>query len=811
MRLKPIYLLTPTHLVFIVSLTMLLLASPTSQTFGQDDERQSVTVPQESLLPFFEKNCLRCHNEDDQNGDFRIDTLAWSINAGADAENWQDVLDVLNAGDMPPADEEQPNKKELVEVLATLTQTLTDSRAVLADSGAAVPIRRLNKREYINSMRHLFGLNLKDFSIPEDIRGDHFDTLGESQFFDVGAFENFLKLGNQISREGLRWSGRPYGDIETTRIEPETDPKGRFKNIKGYADLARVNEGQYLDAGNRILREISIRLGPDPRAFYRIKIHAGLRKDAHPLRQAVVITETSGVLGIPGTNLGTLKIHGTLDNPKTEEIVIPKRTLGMKSRVYINISESKPRTSTRGFRLYQDAIGDKNRSGSTWVDWVEIEGPIYRSRQNVLGDLIAQQKPREVKNLKKVNVRKWLDQFATEAFRRQKPEPEFIDALVEYYDQLRTDKVSDVDALSQTMGIVLASPGFLYLEEETVKESRKLTPRSFATRLAFFLWSSPPDEELYQLAETEEIFKPEVLEKQVIRMLEDDRAASFYDGFMSQWAELERLNGVSVNVKEYPSYSNGYQFSINREAVEFFRIMVQDNLSVDSLIDSDFVVVNAFLADHYGLPGNDYSNEFQRVELPPNAQRGGLITQAAFLTMGSDGNRTSPVIRGALLMEKLLNDPPSPPPPNVPELAEASDVPVSNRRIVELHQEQTACASCHKRMDPLGFGLENFDVVGKWRDFEKVGDKKIQIEAKATLVSGEKFSDLDGLRQLLMLQHRSLAKGMVESLLAYGLGRNNSFSDQDAIEEILRQTDKNNFLMRDLIISIVNSEPFQSK
>jgi len=179
--------------------------------------------------------------------------------------------------------------------------------------------------------------------------------------------------------------------------------------------------------------------------------------------------------------------------------------------------------------------------------------------------------------------------------------------------------------------------------------------------------------------------------------------------------------------------------------------------------------------------------------------------------MGSDGNRTSPVIRGALLMDKLLNMPPPPPPPNVPELAAASDVPVSNRKIAELHQKQTACASCHKRIDPIGFGLENYDVIGQWRDFEKVGRQKERIKAGATLVSGVKFSNLDELKKLLMTQRKSLAKGMIESLLSYGLGRNYSFSDQDAIDEILKQSKKTDYRMRDLIIGIVNSAPFQSK
>jgi len=244
-----------------------------------------------------------------------------------------------------------------------------------------------------------------------------------------------------------------------------------------------------------------------------------------------------------------------------------------------------------------------------------------------------------------VNVRELLEAFATEAFRRQPPKKQYIDGLFEHYQNLSTGGDSEVEALGKTLGIVLASPSFLYLEEATKTRTGKLSPRSFATRLAYFLWSSPPDEELYRVGKSAKIFNPKILQEQVNRMLNAPRADSFFEGYMSQWAELERLNGVSVNLKEYPGYNASYKHSIGREAIEFFKVLVQKNLPVDNLIDSDFVVVNAFLADHYGLPKGDYSNEFQQVKIAKDFPRGGMITQAGFLTMGSDGNRTSPVIR----------------------------------------------------------------------------------------------------------------------------------------------------------------------
>ena len=792
----------------LFALTVIILSSP-ANSFG--DEPKGVAVPRKQAVPFLKQHCLRCHNEDEQNGDFRIDTLPWTIKKESQAETWQEVLDVINAGEMPPDSEPQPNEKKLVELLGVLTNSLSQANAFLSDAGTAVPIRRINKREYINSIKHLFGLNLNGHSIPDDLRGDHFDTFADSQFFDVAAFEQYLDLGKKIAKEGTNWSTRPYEKSKTKRVQAEND-KQRRALPKQFVDLPKIDSGKYLIPEQRPQRSIGFQLGPDPRASYRVRLHAGLAPDAHPLRQSVLVSESSGVLGVPPTVLGTLKIHGTVDAPQTEELLIARRTLGPDRKASINISESKPRLSPRGFRLYLDQIDDQSdQGGSIWVDWHELEGPIYESKENVLRTLINETSAKDVRRLPSEEIRELIERFATEAFRQRKPKPAYIDALLENYESLVAEKNSKPDALADTLGIVLASPGFLYLEEDSDSTSRRLSPRSFATRLAYFLWSAPPDETLYKVAQDESIFKPEILRQQVERMLDDPKSESFVEGFMSQWAELDRLGGVSVNLDQYPSYNAAYEYSISREAIEFFKVLVKKNLPVGELIDSDFVVVNAFLAGHYGLPEGDYSNEFEQVAIPKTSPRGGMITQAGFLTMGSDGNRTSPVIRGALLLDRLLDMPPPSPPPNVPELASASDVPVSNRKIVELHQKQAACASCHKRMDPLGFGLENFDVVGQWRDTEKVGDELLPIDPSATLITGVKFQNLEGLKKLLKSQEHRLASGMIESLLAYGLGRKTSFLDQETVQWIVRETKGNDYPMRDLIFGVVNSEPFQNK
>ena len=294
-------------------------------------------------------------------------------------------------------------------------------------------------------------------------------------------------------------------------------------------------------------------------------------------------------------------------------------------------------------------------------------------------------------------------------------------------------------------------------------------------------------------------------------MLDDPKADSFYKGFMSQWIELDRFDSVTIDWKNHLTFNSGVRYSAAQEPIEFFKVLVKENLSIDNFIDSDFAVVDSQLALYYGLPGNHDYQGFKKVPLPPNSDRGGLITQAAFLTMGSNGTRTSPVIRGTMVLEKFLNNPPPPPPPNVPEIEAASSTPVSNREMVELHREQRVCASCHDKIDPIGFGLENFDTVGLWRVDELVGKEKVPVEPSGTLVSGTSFNGHSELQKLLKTQDDKLARNMVETLTGYAIGRPVEFSDHDNIDDVMKLVGAHNYRLRDMIFFIARGKTFRSK
>ena len=765
-------------------------------------------VHRDTIAPFLSKYCMECHGEKKQKGDVRFDTIHYLIENNEDAQGWQDVLDVLNAGEMPPEDETQPSENEFSQIVGLLTSDLSLARDRLAATGGENPIRRLNKREYLSTIKHLFGLNIDESFIPDDIRSEHFDTAGGEQYFDGPLLDHYIQIGTAIAKQGFRWSGRPYKEVSTKRYEAEDITKGKEPRDPNFPKL---DSGAYLFRGDRAWRQLNIPNGSDPRASYKIRVRAGAADSDWPMRHYLVFAEASGTRGVDPETLGVLNVPGSVDDPSVTEATIKRTTLDLLGKPIIEVTETAPRGMTnisRWFPIYITMMGADKLKPNIWVDWLELEGPHYESESNVFGTLIS----RKGEDLaRKDKARELLEKFALEAFRGVQPNPEYIDKLAGYFESRLEAGLKYPDAMAETIGLVLASPGFLYLEANLENRSKRLTNHDFANRLAYFLWSAPPDEELYQLAQSGKLSNPRTLRKQVDRMLADRRAEQFYEGFMGQWAELHRFEDISVEWRKFISFNEATFFSAHREPIEFFKVLVQDNLGVSNLIDSDFVVINPALAQFYGLPEKSPQNKFEKVSISSKNPRGGFITQSAFLTAGSNGTRSSPVIRGTIILDKILNNPPPQPPPNVPEIESASDKPLSNRKLVEMHTQQKICASCHDKIDPIGFGLENFDTVGLWRDTELVGKEEVSIDPSGTLESGTDFEDLNGLQNLLKSQEPQLARNMIESLTSYAIGRPIEFSDKEKIDEILALAQKRDFAMRDLIFLVANSETFRSK
>ena len=808
-------------------------------------------LPVKVLRPFIEKNCVRCHGPKKQKGKLRLDTLALAIPDNPTAQRWQDVLDALNAGDMPPEKEPQPDAAELTAVLGALTDGLKVARRRLSDQGREITVRRLNRREYLNTIHALFGFTLLPGLLPADDPVDSFDTVGSQQFFSSYHFEQYLELGRKIVRAGFQWGNEGRRKLVVNSTEPEKGAnrhlrKGLQKRMERWREVVNGLENgktwkelgfkdgrelhfylnfhadragrpqrylaqEFVDTGiylGRTPPNPTINQLGDPRATYKVRILAGLDKQPKAFRHFLKIE-------VFDETVGYLKVRGTAHQPEMLEYGFTPRLgngHGGKSDIY-QLRLREKRNEMVDWTTYLRLRDPYGNPASIWVDRLEVEGPFY-------GELTFFEKlffptGEKVKGKKKLprsdeDALVAIRSFAFESTRRRPPGAEFLDGLYGLYRKGRAAGLDVEDALVDPLAVVLASPGFLYLGEEGGGGDKELSARELAIRLSYFLWSAPPDDALYASAADGSLLRPGVLEKQVDRLLADPRAWSFIEGFMSQWMDLKRFDNIVVNPKEYTAFDEGVRLSARKEPLHLFGTLLRENLPLSELIDSDFVVIDSILGQYYGIRGVE-GEHFRKVKLPGGSRRGGLLGTAAFLTMTSTGDRTSPIIRGAVIMEKLLNDKPASPPPNVPELDEASATPVSVREAILLHQEKPQCASCHGKFDAIGFGLENFDAVGLWREKEKVGGEEVAVRTSGLLPGALEYRDLDDLKARLMEQKERLAASLAEGVMGYGLGRSIEFSDGEELLALVKALREDDYRARTLVHALVRGRLFRRK
>jgi hypothetical protein len=374
--------------------------------------------------------------------------------------------------------------------------------------------------------------------------------------------------------------------------------------------------------------------------------------------------------------------------------------------------------------------------------------------------------------------------------------------------QVQKDNGSLEEGLAVGIQAMLLSPHFLFrIEAQPSARAAKLTQHELASRLSYFLWSSMPDDELLTAADRGKLSRPATLAAQVRRMLLDPKADALANNFLGQWLQTRALESVKPDRKKFPDFDEYLRLSMAQETAMFFKSIIREDRSILDFIDADYSYLNERLARFYGLT-EVQGPEFRKVSFPGNAQRGGLITHASVLTISSYANRTSPVLRGKWVLDNLLGSPPPPPPPDVPNLNEEKIGTTSSmREQLELHRKNAICASCHVRMDPLGFGLENFDAVGAWR----TKDGEFPINASGELPDGRSFTGPQGLKSILKAQPDKFTETLTRKLLMYALGRGLETSDAGAVNEIVSKVAADNYRMSSLILGIVQSQPFQKR
>ena len=883
-------------------------------------------APPEARLPdkhraFFKAHCLDCHDSVTREGKVDLETLSFRITTIEQAELWQKVLNALNAGEMPPEDSEQPGNTEKADFLDDLARTMVTARLALSDSGGKITMRRLNRREYRNTIKQLTGVNVDIGSLPTGGGSGTFDTVGASQFISSDQLEQYLKLGRNAIDEAFERQAAMERKPRVFRVEPETtvnvqslnsmrqmqetndrflrwkagvdkaaaapenkeimatilkenpkfdlsawpsasaflfyrhahkligapDPKKfgfrddnaatfsfqggysrKYAYMKHYAELPHSDRGTYLKLTWGIQR---IDVTPKPKNLppgtYRMRVRAGVVEGSPSYRHFIQIGYPQRVNQVPAgfasLPISSHQVTGTIEQP---EVIVTQLEVGLHTQREFGIQERQP---TNGKSLRDAYNRDKRSNGygtppAIWIDWIEIEGPLPQTGTPSPLRAIFDRHADTSSHSETDRARGVLTEFADAALRGAKPDPRFIDQLLAIFELRRKAGEPFEVAIRTPLSVILASPGFLYLTEPNeTAERRQLSDRELAVRLAYFHWSAPPDQQLLGLAERNQLHQPNVLRKQVDRLIADPRSAEFVSGFVHQWLDMERLDFFQFDATRHREFDENTRAAAREEVYHSFAQLFRDSKSgrLGKLLKSDRVFINGLLATHYGIEGVT-GDEFRKVELPADSPRGGLLGMAAIHAMGSDGVVSSPVERGAWVLRYLLNDPPPPAPPNVPQISRLEDQVLTARERLLAHQEEAQCASCHRKIDPIGFGLENFNAAGKWRttDSYRLTDKRgrrtkkgksWKIDASGAFHKGPTFSDYYELRNLTAQREDDFARGFTEHLIEYALGRPFGFTDENLANEIVSSARSKEFAISEFIHSLVQSKAFRTK
>lgn len=839
------------------------------------------------------QNCVSCHGAEKQKGNVRLDDLPFAITTVEAATRWQQVLDVLNAGEMPPEDKPPLGSTQKVELLDDLANTLVVARQVLNDQGGQITLRRLNRREYQHTIRALLGVEILVSDLPADGSAGSFDTVGSGLFMSSSQFDAYRTLGRQALDAAftLYVSAKPAQKIH---LEPEvkTNPAVQQRLDKRIAEyqryqqwIAGVDAAAQQPANHEVVARLRAEAKQDLSRFYagwqRIvgapsPTLFGFNDAEHAHHDGInhwtgVVPYHRSYTQQPALATGTyLSIGRNADNavnpyevfdvphhwpagdymvririaatdhtpPERHFVTLGPRALmttthhvtgTMAAPQVIEIPLTIPPGGNRTFsfsekgtlepdeqaaRIY-DRAKKENGVGpafALWIDWIEVEGPLNASRgvPPALADL------RLSKDSDDEAVRRVIAHFSRHAFRGTPPSERYLDRLMTLYRERRNAGEKPGIAIREPLSVVLASPHFLYLAEPAADGGRRtVTDRELATRLSYFLWSAPPDATLLAHAEQGDLSRPEVLHAEVERLLASPQSLAFVRGFTAQWLGMDRLDFFQFNQRLFPDFCKSVKTSAKEEIYQTVALLLRENLSLRHLLKSDFAVVDAVMATYYGLVGVR-GDEFRRVTLPAGSPRGGLPGMAGILAMGGNGEHTSPVERGAWVLRKLLNNPPPPAPPNVPQLLRLEGKLLTTRERVAAHQEEPQCASCHRKIDPIGFGLENFDAAGRWRTTDSFavkggGTTKWTIDASGAFHRGPAFRDFFELREVIAARADDFATGFTEALITYALGRPCGFSDRTLVDAVRNRARNREYGLREFIHALVSSPEFRRK
>ncbi len=795
---------------------------------------------------FAETHCVECHGPDLQKAQLRLDNLATALDDKDVSATWVKVLDKMAQGKMPPPKKPRPPEAELSSVVAALEQRLHDASLSRQQREGRVVLRRLNRTEYETTLRDLLGgsVEVKDM-LPVDNVAGGFDNV--SAALEVSS-AHLLRYQDAAEKSlATVIPTRPQEPFKVRRTGREIAEKTKtFKDLLGKS--VRV-QGDELFLYVKTWNHVPVCSAPAPQAGrYRVRASVySTGNDGKPLPMEITGGQEWGrdekdiraVRDVPADNATV--IEGEFD-------LKPRMVMDFKGWSLPIPRDFEPMIKNKALEQYAGP--------ALVVQWIEIEGPIDAwpppGYLRLFGDLAlkpksdikaeAEGRPVQTKRsemwwiydplvVASVQPRKDAERlmraFLPQAFRRPVGED-----LLQYYVKIVHDALDQKIAFSDAMLLgykaALCSPHFMYLTEPLVAPRAghgNLDDFAVAARLSYFLWSSTPDSELEQLAAKSALSQPEILRAQVERMLNNPKARRFTQNFAGQWLDLRSINATSPDPYVYVEFDEFLFWSMPRETEMFFDEILKNDRSVTEFVQSDWSYLNERLARHYGIAGV-YGGEMRKVELAPGCHRGGVLTQASILKVTADGTRTSPVLRGKWVLDKILGQPPSPPPADAgsiePDIRGATTI----RQQLDKHRNTPACMSCHQHIDPPGFALESFDVIGGWREFYRGTRGKpaslanypgktifrgLDVEKGGQTPDGKPFKDIDDYKQILLTNKDQLARNVIQKLLAYSTGAEIQFADREVVEQLVAKSRKENYGFRSMIQDVVQSRIFLNK
>ncbi|MFN9717137.1 MAG: DUF1592 domain-containing protein [Planctomycetota bacterium] len=819
-----------------MSATVLLIAASAN---AADD----VVAP--SVAVFFQTYCIDCHGSVMPRGDFRVDQLKISANA-ADAENWQLVLDNLQLGEMPPKNAEQPTPSQVEQVTTWIQSEIARAAVELKGTGGEVVLRRLNRVEYENTIADLFDV-YGDFAagFPEDLREHGFDNNGAALMLSSTQMQEYMRAAEFILQRAIAPANRPETKIKTFTLHDENryaidaaaeNLKNRLEKFESLTpqEKARIREA-----------EDAAKANPESHGYRFPVLDNGVLRPPQPAdgpHLDAVMTVQQYFSGQPQSHR-----HFNLRHPgwyRVKAVAYAIRNNGKPARLRFSAGRPVPGvlpkvesifafaddTPREVEAMYYLEPGDRveftimdgalHSQGRSMIDQpgpfiairsFSIEGPIFDSwppkgHRTLFGDVDPSAPTPET-------AEAIAAQLAPKLFRR----PVHAAAVAKYRALFEkfTKTMTPEQSLRGMLAAMLVSPHFLYHEEPPGSPDAW----AIASRMSYFLWRSAPDDVLLNAAADGSLHDGMQRRKQAERMLADPRAGRFVKDFTNQWLRVREVGMMKANAELYPEYDAELETAMRTETEQFIAEMFHRDLPLGNLIDSDWTMLNERLAKHYGIEGVS-GPDFRRVSLDKSKTvRGGLLAQASIHAITSNGTVTSPVARGTWMLETILGTPAPPPPPDVPAIEPDIRGSTTIKEQLAKHREIASCASCHRKIDPLGFALENFDVIGGWRNNYRVlvesrpgGRAKLSdgamVHSADELDGMGRFNSFQEFRELMKQREDLVTRNLTHQLATFALGRSPGFADRQQLEDIANRVREHQSGMKSLVLQIVSSPSF---